>query len=142
LIGSDKVEGTSVYGADETQIGTIECHDRQTSGKGRPRGSVLWLLVSDDYYPLPWVALRDAILRHWTYEQLQGAPKYGNDSEWNWEDQFGCRQVIHGLSPATFQPQSPPQTAGVPFKWRRVPPATDQPQPERIKSEIFSPVKA
>jgi hypothetical protein len=31
LIGSDKVEGTAVYGADNQKIGSIETgHDRQT----------------------------------------------------------------------------------------------------------------
>ena len=45
LIGSDKVEGTSVYGANDTQIGSIErvMIDKR-SRQGLVRGSELWWL--------------------------------------------------------------------------------------------------
>ena len=57
LIGSDKVEGTSVYGADETQIGSIErvMIDKRS---GKVSYAVLsfggFLGIGDDHYPLPW----------------------------------------------------------------------------------------
>ena len=57
LIGSDKVEGTSVYGADDTQIGSIErvMIDKRS---GKVSYAVLsfggFLGIGDDHYPLPW----------------------------------------------------------------------------------------
>ena len=56
LIGSDKVEGTAVYGADQEKIGTLE---RVMIDKvsGRVSYAVLsfggFLGVGDDHYPLP-----------------------------------------------------------------------------------------
>ena len=55
LIGSDKVEGTSVYGADDTQIGSIErvMIDKRS---GKVSYAVLsfggFLGIGDDHYPL------------------------------------------------------------------------------------------
>ena len=57
LIGSDKVEGTAVYGANDTKIGSIErvMIDKTT---GRVSYAVLsfggFLGIGDDHYPLPW----------------------------------------------------------------------------------------
>ena len=57
LIGSDKVEGTAVYGADSEKIGTIE---RVMIDKvsGRVSYAVLsfggFLGIGDDHYPLPF----------------------------------------------------------------------------------------
>jgi hypothetical protein len=56
LIGSDKVEGTAVYGADDTKIGSIErvMIDKMS---GRVSYAVLsfggFLGIGDDHYPLP-----------------------------------------------------------------------------------------
>ena|SRR6185437_7524952 len=61
LIGSDKVEGTAVYGADQTKIGSIErvMIDKKT---GRVSYAVLsfggFLGIGDDHYPLPWQSLK------------------------------------------------------------------------------------
>jgi hypothetical protein len=99
LIGSDKVEGTSVYGADETQIGSIErvMIDKRS---GKVSYAVLsfggFLGIGDDHYPIPWESLKyDTNLGGYrtgiTEQQLQGAPKYGNDNEWSWEDQTRTR---------------------------------------------------
>ncbi|MEY9261794.1 hypothetical protein ABIF23_001189 [Bradyrhizobium elkanii] len=57
LIGSDKVEGTAVYGADGNKVGTIErLMIDKTSGK--VSYAVLsfggFLGIGDDHYPLPW----------------------------------------------------------------------------------------
>ena len=60
LIGSDKVEGTAVYGADSQKIGTIE---RVMIDKisGRVSYAVLsfggFLGIGDSYHPLPWESL-------------------------------------------------------------------------------------
>ena len=60
LIGSDKVEGTAVYGADNNKIGSIErvMIDKKS---GRVSYAVLsfggFLGIGDDHYPLPWQSL-------------------------------------------------------------------------------------
>src|SRR5664280_765383 len=92
LIGSDKVEGTAVYGANDTKIGSIErvMIDKKS---GRVSYAVLsfggFLGIGDDHYPLPWQSLKyDTNLGGYrtgiTETQLKGAPKYGNDNTWNW----------------------------------------------------------
>jgi len=101
LIGSDKVEGTPVYGADDRKIGSIE---RVMIDKlsGRVSYAALgfggFLGIGDDHYPLPWQSLtydtglggyRTAI----TEDQLKGAPKYADDAGWNWSDPGRARTV-------------------------------------------------
>ncbi|WP_157449943.1 PRC-barrel domain-containing protein [Bradyrhizobium sp. ARR65] len=94
LIGSDKVEGTAVYGADDSRIGAIE---RVMIDKvsGRVSYAVLgfggFLGLGNDHYPLPWQSLKyDTRLGGYvtgiTEQQLRGAPKYSEGSEWNWSD--------------------------------------------------------
>jgi len=101
LIGSDKVEGTAVYGADDQKIGSIE---RVMIDKvsGRVSYAVLSfggiLGIGDDHYPLPWQSLKyDTNLGGYrtgvTQKQLEGAPKYGNDNSWNWSDTSRARAV-------------------------------------------------
>ena len=109
LIGSDKVEGTAVYGAEETQIGSIErvMIDKRS---GKVSYAVLsfggFLSIGDDHYPLPWGALKyDTNLGGYrtglTEKQLQAAPKYSSDNDWNWEDQTRTRGVneYYGVIP-------------------------------------------
>src|SRR4029077_16059814 len=61
LIGSDKVEGTAVYGADNQKIGSVE---RVMIDKvsGQVSYAVLgfggFLGIGDDHYPLPWQSLK------------------------------------------------------------------------------------
>ena len=61
LIGSDKVEGTAVYGADHEKIGSIE---RVMIDKisGKVAYAVLsfggFLGMGEDYYPVPWATLK------------------------------------------------------------------------------------
>jgi hypothetical protein len=94
LIGSDKVEGTAVFGPDETKIGSIE---RVMIDKvsGRVSYAVLgfggFLGLGNDHYPLPWQSLKyDTRLGGYrtgvTEDQLRSAPKYRDDSDWNWTD--------------------------------------------------------
>ncbi len=67
LIGSDKVEGTAVYGANDAKIGSIErvMIDKMS---GRVSYAVLsfggFLGIGDDHYPLP---LAVAEIRHPTW---------------------------------------------------------------------------
>jgi PRC-barrel domain len=101
LIGSDKVEGTAVYGADSNKIGSIE-RVMIDKASGRVSYAVLgfggFLGIGNDHYPLPWQSLKyDTRLGGYvagvTELQLRGAPKYGNDNEWNWGDQTRTRAV-------------------------------------------------
>ena len=92
MIGSDKVEGTAVYGADQKKIGSIErVMIDKTSGK------VAYAILSfggfmgmgEDYYPVPWSTLKyDSNLEGYrvnlTEDQLKKAPKYSRSTDWNW----------------------------------------------------------
>src|ERR1035437_1654684 len=84
LIGSDKVEGTAVYGADEKKIGKLE---RVMIDKisGKVAHGVLsfggFMGMGEDYYPVPWATLKyDTKLGGYranlTKDQLEKAPKY------------------------------------------------------------------
>ena len=95
LIGSDKVEGTAVYGADNQRIGSIE---RVMIKSPTVLGFGGFLGIGDDHYPLPWESLKyDTNLGGYvtgiTESQLRGAPKYSNESSWNWSDPTIARSV-------------------------------------------------
>src|SRR6059058_2563000 len=90
LIGSDKVEGTNVYGADGEKVGYIE---RVMIDKvsGKVSYAVLGfgglLGIGDDHYPLPWQSLKydtrlGGYITGLTDGRLKGAPKYSNESGW------------------------------------------------------------
>jgi hypothetical protein len=109
LIGSDKVEGTAVYGADDSKIGSIE---RVMIDKvsGKVSYAVLgfggFLGLGNDHYPLPWQSLKyDTRIGGYrtgvTEEQLRRAPKYRNEGDWNWTDAGGNRAVddYYGVVP-------------------------------------------
>ena len=92
LIGSDKVEGTVVYGADEQKIGEIERVMIEKVG-GKVAFVVLsfggFLGIGEDYYPVPWNVLTyDTRLGGYrtslTAEQLDRAAKYSQSTGWNW----------------------------------------------------------
>ena len=119
LIGSDKVEGTAVYGADQNKIGSIE---RVMIDKvsGRVSYAVLafggFLGVGNDHYPLPWQSLTP-VSENWlgvpsylfgvtifvvaafptltgiTEQQLRAAPKYADERDWNWSDNARTRAL-------------------------------------------------
>ena len=92
LIGSDKVEGTDVYGAGGESVGTIE---RVMIDKisGKVAYAVMsfggFMGIGEDYYPVPWSQLTyDTSLGGYrtniTKEQLDRAPKYSDSTGWNW----------------------------------------------------------
>ena len=101
LIGSDKVEGTAVYGPDDRKIGSIE-RIMIDKTSGRVSYAVLtfggFLGMGDEHYPLPWQSLKyDPNVGGYrtgiTEDQLKGAPKYSNDNAWNWSDASRARAV-------------------------------------------------
>ena len=92
LIGSDKVEGTAVYGTDGQKLGTVE---RVMIDKlsGNVAYAVIgyggFLGIGEDHYPTPWSTLKyDTRLGGYVIgipaEQLKGAPRYSNDDDWAW----------------------------------------------------------
>ena len=92
LIGSDKVEGTAVYGAGDTKIGSIErvMIDKMS---GKVAYAVLsfggFLGMGEDYYPVPWATLKydqnlGGYLVNLTRDKLERAPKYTQSTGWNW----------------------------------------------------------
>ena len=101
LIGSDKVEDTAVYGADKSKIGSIK---RVMIDKisGKVSYAVLsfggFLGMGDDYYPLPWQSLKydtniGGYVTGLTENELKGAPKYSNDSAWDWANPTSTKSV-------------------------------------------------
>ena len=101
LIGSDKVEGTQVFGPNGESVGAIE---RVMIEKisGRVSYAVLsfggFLGIGDDHYPLPWPSLKyNTDLGGYqvmvTKDQIEGAPRYAAGSDWNWSDKRGTRAV-------------------------------------------------
>lgn len=92
LIGSDKVQGTAVYGPDGEKIGAIE-RVMIEKVSGRVSYAVLsfggFLGIGDDYYPLPWPSLKYNVdlggyQTMITVDQVRGAPKYASGGEWLW----------------------------------------------------------
>ena len=101
LIGSDKVEGTAVYGRDENKIGSIE---RVMIDKlsGKVAYAVLsyggFMGIGDDHYPTPWASLKyDTRLGGYVVDidrnRLEQAPHYGRETLPNWADR-GYRERI------------------------------------------------
>jgi hypothetical protein len=92
LIGSDKVEGTAVYGADHEKIGKVErVMIDKTSGKVAYAVMSFggFLGMGEEYYPMPWPILKyDTNLGGYclnlTRDELEKAPKYSGKSEWDW----------------------------------------------------------
>lgn len=101
LIGSDKVEGTAVYGGDSQKMGSIKrvMIDKMS---GKVSYAVLsfggFLGIGDDYYPLPWQSLKyDTNFGGYgtgiTETALKGGPKYANESAWDWADPGSARSI-------------------------------------------------
>jgi hypothetical protein len=101
LIGSDKVQGTAVYGADDSKIGAV-----QRVMLDKISGKVAYAVISfggflgmgEDYYPLPWTSLKyDTRLEGYrvgvTEGQLKGAPKFSQSTDWDWTNRARHREV-------------------------------------------------
>jgi hypothetical protein len=57
-----------------------------------------FLGIGEDYYPVPWPSLKyDTRLGGYrtgiTIDQLQDAPKYSRNTDWDWNDRARDRQV-------------------------------------------------
>jgi hypothetical protein len=101
LIGSDKVQGTSVYGANDKRMGSVQ---RVMIDKisGKVAYAVIsfggFLGIGEDYYPLPWTNLKydtrlDGYRIGITEDQLKGAPKFSSATDWNWADRARDREI-------------------------------------------------
>jgi hypothetical protein len=101
LIGSDKVEGTAVYGSDDNKIGSV-----QRVMIDKISGKVAYAVISfggflgmgENHYPLPWSNLKyDTNVGGYrvgiTEDQLKGAPKYTRSTQWDWSDRARDREV-------------------------------------------------
>jgi hypothetical protein len=101
LIGSDKVEGTAVYGADDRKIGNV-----QRIMIDKISGKVAYAVISfggflgmgEDYYPMPWRNLKyDTTLGGYrvgvTEDELKGAPKFNRSTDWDWSDRSRDRAL-------------------------------------------------
>ena len=108
LIASDKVEGTKVYGSDNKHIGSIKRVIIEKRS-GRVAYAVLgfggFLGVGEDHYPLPWAKLTyDESLGGYrtdvTRDQVERAPKYRGDEEYDWNEENGRRVYdYYGVPP-------------------------------------------
>jgi hypothetical protein len=108
LIGSDKVEGTAVFGADQKKIGNLE---RVMIDKisGKVAYAVIsfggFLGVGEDYYPVPWSTLKydtnlGGYLIGLTKDKLERAPKYNKATSWSWNRENDRRVYeYYGASP-------------------------------------------
>jgi len=110
LISSDKVEGTSVYGSDRRKIGSIETVMLTKRG-GKVDYAVLsfggFLGLGTEHYPLPWSMLRydtdlGGYVVNLTKDQLEAAPKYGENDSWDWNDPSTSRRIDQYYNPWMF----------------------------------------
>jgi hypothetical protein len=100
-MGSEKVEGTAVYGADDRKIGSV-----QRVMLDKISGKVAYAVISfggflgmgEDYYPMPWDNLKydtnpGGYRVGVTEDQLKGAPKFNRSSDWDWAPMpYTCRR--------------------------------------------------
>ena len=109
LIESDRVEGTSVYGADGTHIGSIQ-RLMIEKRSGQVAYAVMtfggFLGIGEDSYTIPWAKLDyDTELGGYRTElsadQLKGAPTFGRDDDTSWSDRDRERTLhdYYGVSP-------------------------------------------
>ena len=108
LIASDKVEGTKVYGQDGKHIGSVERVILEKRS-GRVAYAVLgfggFLGIGEDHYPLPWAKLSyDEDLGGYrtdvTREQVEKAPRYEGNDEYDWNRENGRRVYdYYGVPP-------------------------------------------
>jgi sporulation protein YlmC with PRC-barrel domain len=108
LIASDKVEGTKVYDRDGRHVGSIE-RILVEKRSGKVSYAVLsfggFLGIGDDHYPLPWSKLEyDTSLGGYrvdlSKEQVEGAPRYSRDEEFDYSSDNGRRVYdYYGVPP-------------------------------------------
>lgn len=108
LIASDMVVGTNVYDIQRNHIGSVERLILEKRS-GRVSYAILsfggFLGIGHDHYPLPWRKLDyDESLNGFrvdvTREQVEGAPRYPRDQEFDWNVENGRRIYdYYGIAP-------------------------------------------
>lgn len=108
LIASDKVVGTYVYDRNSNHIGSIEKVILEKRG-GRVAYAVMsfggFLGIGNDYYPLPWDVLDyntelGGFEVNITKEQLEAAPRYPAEQDFDWSAESGRRIYdYYGIPP-------------------------------------------
>lgn len=107
LISSEDVEGTTVYGADGTQVGEID-HLMIDKKSGRITYAVMsfggFLGLGHSHYPVPWGLLTyDTSLGGYrtdiTEQQLRDAPAFSDDS---WGDRDWETRTHHHYNVPTY----------------------------------------
>jgi hypothetical protein len=110
LIGSDKVEGTAVYGADSKKIGKVE-RIMLDKISGKTAYAVItfggFMGIGEDYYPIPWATMKyDIELEGYrvnlTADKLKGAPKYSKQQSWDWTNRKNDQLVYDYYGAAPF----------------------------------------
>lgn len=111
LIGSNKVEGTSVYNPDGDKLGSIYNFmvDKRT---GQVEYAVLqfggMLGIGSDYYPLPWEVLeydegKGGYVVELDKEMLKDAPHFAEDQDPIYTPDYGSRiYTAYGLEYPTM----------------------------------------
>lgn len=94
LIASDQVEGTAVYNTQAERLGSVY-NFMVDKRSGQVEYAVMsfggFLGIGDDYYPLPWKALKyDTTLGGYVVDldkdRLQQAPHYARTDQAEWRD--------------------------------------------------------
>jgi hypothetical protein len=108
LIASDKVVGTDVYGTGDEHVGKIERLILEKRS-GQVAYAVMsfggFLGMGHEHYPLPWRKLTyDERLGGFrtdvTKEQVEGAPRYQPEDEYDWSSENGRRvNDYYGIAP-------------------------------------------
>ncbi|MHA6692731.1 PRC-barrel domain-containing protein [Devosia sp. A449] len=108
LIASDKVEGTKVYDSSGQHVGSIERLILEKRG-GRVSYAVLgfggFFGIGNDHYPLPWSKLTydeslDGYRVDIAREQIEGAPSYAGEEDYDWSPESGRRVYdYYGIPP-------------------------------------------
>jgi sporulation protein YlmC with PRC-barrel domain len=97
LIAADKVSGTNVYNLAGEKLGSVDdiMIDKIS---GRAIYAVLsfggFLGMGEKYHPLPWTTLKynsqmGGYVINLDKKQLEGAPSYDRDSEFEWTSEYG-----------------------------------------------------
>ena len=142
LIGSDKVEGTPVYGRDDNKIGTV-----QRVMLDKISGKVAYAVISfggflgmgEDYFPMPWASLKyDTGLGGYrvgiTEDQLNNAPRFNRSTDWIGPTERGIVLYTTTTRPrfGTNEPAQHPARHGAGCRASERPePRSALPKPER-----------
>ena len=110
VISSSRVNGTKVYNPAGDKLGSIDSLmiDKFT---GKVRYAVMefggFLGIGTDFYPLPWETLKYDINQggyvvSLTKDQLEGAPRYANDVDQEYTDEYGRKVYDYYGVPWTY----------------------------------------